>query len=69
MVLADLAAHSGFYQVAAPGASAGELAEANGRRAVYGRVFRFLRLSGDEVRALEEAARQEALADAREGEI
>ena len=69
MVLADLASHSGFYQMAAPGASTGELAEANGKRTVYGRLFRFLRLSDDEVRALEEAARQEALADAREGEI
>ena len=43
--------------------------EANGKRAVFGRLFRFLRLSEDEVRALEEAARQEALTDACEGEI
>lgn len=69
MVLADLANHSGFYQVLPPGAGPSELAEANGKRAVFGRLFRFLRLSEEEVRALEEAARQEALADAREGEL
>ena len=69
MVLADLANHSGFYQVMPPGTPMADLMEANGKRAVFGRLFRFLRLSEDEVRALEEAARQEALADAREGEI
>lgn len=69
MVLADLASHSGFYQVLPPGAAASELAEANGKRAVFGRLFRFLRLSEEEVRGLEEAARQEALADVSEGEI
>ncbi len=69
MVLADLANHSGFYQVLPPGAGVSELAEANGKRATFGRLFRFLRLSEEEVRGLEEAARQEALADAMEGEI
>lgn len=69
MVLADLASHSGFYQVLPSGAGLEELAEANGKRAVFGRLFRFLRLTEEEVRELEEAARQEALADACEGEI
>ena len=35
----------------------------------FGRLFRFLRLSVDELRGLEEAARREALADASEGEF
>ena len=52
-----------------PGAGAGELAEANGKRAAFGRLFRFLRLSEGELRGLEEAARQGALADASEGEF
>ena len=69
MVLADLANHSGFYQVLPPGAGASELAEANGKRAAFGRLFRFLRLSTEELAELEQAARQEALADAREGEL
>lgn len=67
MVLADLANHTGFYRVTEPGAGALEFAE--GKRAVFGRVFRFLRMTDAEVAALEEAARAEALTDAREGEI
>ena len=34
-----------------------------------GRLFRFLRMTEAEIETLEEAARAEALADAREGEI
>lgn len=69
MMLADLAEHSGFYQVLPSGSSLEELAEANGKRAVYGRIFRFLRLTDAEIRQLEEAARQEALTSQQEGEI
>lgn len=67
MVLADLANHTGFYRVTEPGA--GSLDFAEGKRAMFGRLFRFLRMAEDEIEALEEAARAEALADAREGEI
>ena len=67
VVLADLANHTGFYRVTEPGAGALDFAE--GKRAVYGRVFRFLRMSDAEVASLEEAARAEALTDAREGEF
>lgn len=67
IVLADLANHSGFYRVTEPGA--GSLEYAEGKRAVYGRVFRFLRMSEAETAALEESARAEAVTDAREGEI
>lgn len=62
-----LANHTGFYRVTEPGAGALDFAE--GKRAVYGRVFRFLRMSDAEVASLEEAARAEALTDAREGEF
>lgn len=68
-VLVDLANHSGFYKVLPPGATKGDLSEANGKRAVFGRVFRFLNMSDEEIRGLEEAARLEALTDATEGEI
>ncbi len=67
IVLSDLANVTGFYRVTEPGA--GTLDYQEGKRAVYGRVFRFLRMSADERAGLEEAARAEALSDAREGEI
>ena len=67
IVLADLANHTGFYRVTEPGAQSLDFAE--GKRSVYGRVFRFLRMSHEEIEALEEAARAEALADSTEGEI
>lgn len=67
VVLSDLANHTGFYRVTEPGAGALDFAE--GKRAVYGRVFRFLRMSDEEVASLEEAARAEALTDVREGEF
>jgi hypothetical protein len=66
-VLADLANYSGFYRVNEVGVSGEARAFTDGGRAVYGRIFRFLRLTDDELRALEEAARQEALITAREG--
>lgn len=62
IVLADLAAQTGFYLVDPPGADftlyqAGYNA---GQRAAFGRLFHFLSLSDEQLRALEEAARQEA---------
>ncbi len=69
MVLADLANASGFYRVSGPEMSGETRAFMDGMRAVYGRVFRFLHLSEQEVRELEEAARQEAIADSEQGEI
>lgn len=69
IVLADLANASGFYRVNGPEFSAEARAFADGERSVYGRIFRFLRMSDAEVRQLEEAARAEAIADAQEGQI
>jgi len=67
IVLADLAEFSGFYRVTQPGA--GDLAFNEGMRAVYGRIFRFLRMTDQEIRELEEAARYEAVTSFQEGEI
>jgi hypothetical protein len=66
-VLTDLANYTGFYRVSGPGLSAEDRAFADGQRAAFGRLFRFLRMSADETRLLEEAARAEALADSEEG--
>lgn len=67
IVLADLANYSGFYRVTEPGAGPLEFQE--GKRAIFGRIFRFLRMSANEAVSLEEAARAEALTDHREGEV
>ena len=68
IVLADLSSFTGFYRVSGPGLSAEDRAFADGMRAAYGRIYRFLRMTDDEVRSLEEAARQEAITDALLGE-
>lgn len=62
IVLADLAAHTGFYLVDPPGADL-SLYQAGynaGQRAAFGRLFQFLSLSDEQLRALEVAARAEA---------
>lgn len=58
LVLLDLADFSGFYRVNPPGV---ELSYYEGMRAVYGRVFRFLRMSDGERVSLENAARETSL--------
>lgn len=62
IVLADLAAHTGFYLVDPPGAdlSLYQAGHSAGQRAAFGRLFHFLTLSDQKLRALEEAAREEA---------
>lgn len=67
IVLADLAAFSGFYRVTPPGA--GDMAFNEGKRAVFGHIFSMLRMTDEEVRRLEEAARHEAVVSAEEGDI
>jgi len=62
IVLADLAAHTGFYLVEPPGAdlSPYQAGYSAGQRAAFGRLFHFLTLSDERMRSLEEAARAEA---------
>jgi hypothetical protein len=66
LVLADLANASGYYRVSGAGFSGEDRAFADGMRTTFGHALRFLLLSDDELRQLEEAARQEALADAQQ---
>lgn len=62
IVLADLAAHTGFYLVEPPGSDLSQFQAGYnaGQRAAFGRIFHFLSLSDDHLRALEIAARQES---------
>lgn len=62
IVLADLAAQTGFYMVEPPDAdlSLYQAGYSAGQRAAFGRLFHFLSLSDEQLRALEEAARAEA---------
>jgi hypothetical protein len=69
LVLADLAAFSGFYQVTPPGASDAEVRYAEGMRAVFARIERFRLLTPQERTQLEQAARQEAITSQKEGTI
>ena len=69
MVLADMANFTGFYRVNGIGVSGEDRAFADGLRAAYGRIFRFLNLTDAERRSLEFAAREEALADSEEGDL
>jgi hypothetical protein len=69
MVLADLANHSGFYRVSGPDVDPNARAFADGMRAAYGRIFRYLSLTDQELQDLQEAARAEALRDAVEEEM
>lgn len=62
LVLVDLAAFSGFYQVEAGGVDADDLNHQAGRRAVFGRIFSFLTLTDDQLAAMEQASRDEATA-------
>lgn len=62
IVLADLAAQTGFYMVEPPDAdlSLFQAGYSAGQRAAFGRLFHFLSLSDEQLRALEQAARAEA---------
>src|SRR5689334_2539613 len=63
MVLADLEKESGFVQVVLPGPGV-SLEFENGKRHLFGRIFRFLSMTREEQDALHKAARAEALVDA-----
>jgi hypothetical protein len=57
IVLLDLADVSGFYKVSSADMPHEYQA---GMRAVYGRIFSYLRMSPDEIRSLEQAAHETA---------
>lgn len=63
MVLADLQAKSGWNRVTPPTASSDKLRHQEGKRELYGVIHGHLRLSGEDLRNLEHAARLEAVAD------
>lgn len=68
MVLADLEKESGFVQVVVPGPGV-SLDFENGKRYVFGRIFRFLSMTREEQDELHQASRRESLIDAQEGPI
>lgn len=61
LVLTDLAAFCGFYQVERGGVDADNLNHQAGLRAAFGRIFSFLALSDQQLAALEHASRDEAM--------
>lgn len=61
MVLADLAAQCGFYQVSPEGTDSTMLAYREGKRAAFAEIFGHLSLSPDDMTALENAARRETI--------
>lgn len=69
MILADLAEFTGFYTVSAPSDTGEWVRFREGQRSVFGRMLRFMRLSADERKALEEAARYETVVSQQEGFI
>lgn len=68
IVLADLECESGFVQVVEPGPGV-SLDYETGKRFMFGRIFRFLKMTTEEHDELHKAARAEALANSQEGTI
>jgi hypothetical protein len=68
MVLADLECESGFVQVVIPGPDV-SLEYETGKRFLFGRIFRFLKMSAEEHDELHKAARMEAMVNSQEGTI
>lgn len=63
LVLVDLLMYSGFYQVSdASVAGALGLAESNGKRIVFARIFHMLNMTPSELEELAQASRREQLA-------
>ncbi len=60
LVLTDLAAFCGFFQVEQGGVAGEDLNHHAGRRAAFGRIFSFLSLSDSQLQAMEQASRDEA---------
>jgi hypothetical protein len=60
IVLVDFADFTGFYRVTPPESGGDALMFNEGMRAAFGRVFRYVRMSPDELAALETASRETA---------
>lgn len=69
LIVADLAAFSGFFEVTEAYAPPEIRAFNDGKRAAFGRLFHFLNLGDEERQALLAAARLERQVDAAEGPI
>lgn len=67
LVLSDLANFCGFYKVPPIGSPPETLLVDQGMRSAFGRIFHFLSMPEEKLKALEEAARREAVADEEEG--
>lgn len=67
MIVADLAAFTGFFEVTAAHAPPEIRAFNDGKRAAFGRLFYFLNLSDEERASLMAAVRLETSTDASEG--
>jgi hypothetical protein len=60
IVMVDLADFSGFYRVTSTADGRDEIVFNEGKRAAYARIFRYLRMSAEEMASLETAARETA---------
>lgn len=60
IVLTDFAVHCQWFQVMPANATDGEIRHHNAMRAAFARIFNFLSLDANAIKALEEAARNEA---------
>lgn len=69
IVLSDLANFTGFYKVPPIGSPPETLLVDQGMRSAFGRIFSFLSLPEEKLKAIEEAARREAVADEEQGII
>lgn len=72
MVLIDLAHHCKVWENVSisPGIDNSDvLVDFNARRSVYGRILQFVRLTGEELQALDRAAAEERRADLEQGAI
>ena len=69
IVLADLAAESGYYGVSPADLPADQLKFVEGGRRVFARILASMRMTDAELGALEEAARSEALTTNKEGSL
>lgn len=69
IVLADLAASTGFFTALPDGATPEQLAAHNGKRSAFLRIFTYLNMTPEERSAFFEAARREQRATGQKGDF